>query len=73
MDIINEEYQSILKGYKTGLTEITNYKKHLKSLLSERLPNIQFVILLRRNESEKFVFQSTVAKAMEMKSVLTDN
>lgn len=64
---INEEYMSTFKRYQIELTEPANYKKHLETLLKERLPNIQFVKSMRRNEPEKLVLTLAVTKPVEQK------
>ena len=70
---VNEEYVSLLKWHQVCLTESANYKKHLKTLIAERLPNVQFVKSVRRNEPESIVLPTAVSKAMEIRSSMLDN
>ena len=44
---VNSTYLSILKRYRVQIYETTNYRKHLKKLLTERLPSVQFVKSLK--------------------------
>ena len=73
MSEINEEYLSLLKWHQVCLTESENYKKHLKNLISERLPNVQFIKSVRKNEPESIVQPTAVSKAMEIRASLLDN
>ena len=50
--------------------EIT--KKYLKHLITERIPNAQFVESLRKNEAENIVLQSTLSKVVDLWSTLHD-
>ena len=43
MGEVNDVYLLILKRYHVELDETTNYRKHLKQLNTEYLPNAQFV------------------------------
>ena len=36
---LNDEYLSILKRYSVAISESGNYRKHLKALISDCLPN----------------------------------
>ena len=69
---VNEEYLLILKRYQVELTETANYRKHLKKLITDRLPNVQFIKSLRKNEPESIVLHVTVSKAMEVRSMVLD-
>ena len=62
---VNEDFLSILRRYHTGVPENTNYRKDLKRLIKERLPDIQFVPSPRRNEPEKLVKSTTMTKAVD--------
>ena len=68
---VNEEYLSLLKWHQVCLTE--SEKKHLKNLISERLPNVQFIKSVRKTEPESIVLPIAVSKAMEIRSSLLDN
>lgn len=70
---VNEEYVSLLKWHQVCLTESANYKKHLKNLITERLPYVQFVKSVRKNEPESIVLPTAVSKAMEIRSSMLDN
>ena len=58
---VNEEYVSLLKWHQVFLTESANYKKHLKNLITERLPYVQFVKSLQKNEPESIVLPTAVS------------
>ena len=71
---VNEEYVSLLKWHQVCLTESANYKKtHLKTLIAERLPNVQFVKSVRRYEPKSILLHTAVSKAMEIRSSMLDN
>ena len=63
----------ILKRYHVEVDETTNYRKHLKQLNTEYLPNAQFVKSFRKNEPDNIVLPKTVSKAMEIRSTLLNN
>ena len=65
---LNDAYLLILKRYHVEVDETTNYRKHLKQLITEHLPNAQFVKSFRKNEPDKIVLPKTVSKAMEIRS-----
>ena len=50
-----------------------NYRKHLKKLISEQLPNVQFIKLLRKNEPDNLVLPTAISIAMELHSAMLDN
>ena len=50
---VNDTYVTILKRYPIYNNRVKNYRKYLKQLLSERLPNLQFVKSLRKSERDK--------------------
>ena len=52
MGEVNDVYLSILKRYHVEVDETTNYRKHLKQLNIEYLPNAQFVKSFRKNEPD---------------------
>ena len=70
---VNDAYLLILKRYHLEVDETTNYRKHLKQLNTEYLPNGQFVQLFRKNEPDNIVLPETVSKAMEIPSTLLNN
>ena len=70
---VNDAYLSILKRYQVEVNETGNYRKHLKKLISERLPNVQFFKSLRKNEPDNLVFPTAVSKAMDLRSALLDD
>ena len=70
---VNSEYLVILKRYQVEINESGNFRKHLRKLITERLPNIQIVKSLRKNEPDKLVLPSAVSKAIELRSALLDN
>ena len=49
MGEVNDVYLLILKRYHAEVDETTNYRKHLKQLNTEYLPNTQFVKSFRKN------------------------
>ena len=49
MGEVNDVYSLILKRYHAEVDETTNYRKHLKQLNTEYLPNTQFVKSFRKN------------------------
>ena len=63
---VNDTYLTILKRYSMEITESRNYRKYLKQLLSERLPNLQFVKSLRKSEPDKVVLPAAVSKAVDV-------
>ena len=73
MDKVNCEYLSILKRYNVEVNETQNYRKHLKTLITERLQNVQFIQSLRKNESDSIVLPKAVSKAMELRSAFMDS
>ena len=66
MGEVNDAYLLILKRYHVEVDETTNYRKHLKHLITEHLPNAQFVKSFRKNEPDNIVLPKTVSKAMEI-------
>ena len=70
---VNSEYLVILKRYQVEINESGNFRKYLRKLITERLPNIQIVKSLRKNEPDKLVLPSAVSKAIELRSALLDN
>ena len=74
MGEVNDVYLLILKRYHVEVVETTNYRKHLKQLNTEYLPNAQFVKSFRKNEPDNiFLPKRTVSKAMEIRSTLLNN
>ena len=73
MGKVNEAYLLILKRYHVEADETTNYRKHLKQLNTEYLPNDQFVKSFRKNEPDNIFLPKTVSKAMEIRSTLLNN
>ena len=67
---VKDAYLSILSRYQVKINETENYRKHLKKLISNRLPRVQFVKSLRKNEPEKIVLPTAVSKAMDLRSAL---
>jgi len=55
------------------ITESRNYRKYLKQLLSEWLPNLQFVKSLRKSEPDKVVLLAAVSKAVDVLSAQMDS
>ena len=70
---VNDAYLSILKRYHTDVDETKNYRKYLKKLIGERLPEVQFVSSLRRNEPEKLVKLNAVSKAIDLSLSMMDD
>ena len=69
---VNDTYVTILKRYSMEITESGNCRKYLKQLLSERLPNQQFVKSLRKSELDKVVLPAAVSKAVDILSAQMD-
>ena len=69
---VNDTYVTILKRYAMETTESGNCRKYLKQLLSERLPNQQFVKSLRKSEADKVVLPAAVSKAVDILSAQMD-
>ena len=65
---INDEYLSILEDYGMNNMYSVDHKKHLKDLLKNRIPAIQFVKSLRKNESETVSLEFHVIQAMDFAS-----
>jgi len=70
---VNDAYLSILNRYNVDVNETKNYRKHLKTIIVERLPGVQFVSLLRKNEPDNIVLSTTVSKAIDLKFSMMDN
>lgn len=70
---VNDAYLSILKRYRTEVNETTNYRKYLKKIICERLPDVQFVSSLRRNEPDKLVQSTAVSKAIDLRFSMMDD
>ena len=70
---VNDAYLLILQRYHVEVDETTNYRKHLKQLNTEYLPNAQFVKSFRKNEPDNIVLPETVSKAIEITSTLLNN
>ena len=70
---LNDTYVMILKRYSVQITESRNYRKYLKQLLSEQLPNLQFVKSLRKSEPDKVVLPAAVSKAVDVLSGQMDS
>ncbi|CAB3986726.1 Hypothetical predicted protein [Paramuricea clavata] len=70
---VNSTYVSILNRYRVQISETANYRKHLKKLLSERLPSVQFVKSLCKNEPDRIVLPRAVSKGIELRCSLMDN
>lgn len=62
---VNQNYLSILKRYHLELTGTENYRRHLKNLITDRIPGVQFIKPLRRNEPDYLVLQAAVSKAVD--------
>ena len=69
---VNDTCVTILKRYSMEITESGNCRKYLKQLLSERLPNQQFVKSLRKSEPDKVVLPAAVSKAVDILSAQMD-
>ena len=70
---VNDEYLSILKRYQVEINETANYRKHLKKLIIEQIPNVQFIKSLCKNKPENLVLPTVVSKAMDLRSLLLEN
>lgn len=70
---VNDAYLSILKRYHMDIDETTNYRKYLKKIISELLPDVQFVGSLRRNEPDKLVRSTVVSKAIDLRLSMMEN
>ena len=64
---VNEAYLLILNRYNVDVNGTKNYRKYLKKLIAERLPNVRFVSSLRRNEPDKLVLSTAVSKAVDIR------
>ena len=56
---VNDAYLLILKRYHVEVDETTNYRKHLKQLITEHLPNAEFVKSFRKNEPDNIALPKT--------------
>ncbi|KAG0729712.1 hypothetical protein GWK47_029788 [Chionoecetes opilio] len=70
---VNDAYLSILKRYRVDVNESENYRKYLKRLISERLPEVKFVTSLRRNEPDRLVLSTAVTMAMDYRSSMMND
>ena len=52
MNNVNTTYVNILQDNNQGNIQL-NYKRHLKGLLLESIPNIEFIMAVKKNEPEK--------------------
>ena len=73
MSDVNDEYLSILRRYQVPVIEKENHRKHLKHLISDRMPDVQFVKSSRKNESENLVLPRVVSEAIELRSALLND
>ena len=72
MSQVNDAFLSILRRYHTEVPENANYRKDLKKLISQRLPDVQFVPSQRCNESDNLVKSTTVSKAIDLLLSMSD-
>ena len=70
---LNDEYLSILKRYSVAISESGNYRKHLKALISDLFPNMDFVTSVRRNEPDMIVLKTTISKAVAYHTTMFDS
>lgn len=70
---VNDAYLSILDRYNVDVNETKNYRKYLKRLITGRLPGVQFVSSVRRNEPENLVLSEAVSKAVDLRLSVMDN
>jgi len=70
---INDAYLCILRRYQVEIHDTENYRKHLRKIISERLPNVKFVKSLRKNEPDNLVLPTAVSKAMDLRSAMLDD
>ena len=61
---VNEAYLLIWNRYNVDVNGTKKYRKYLKKVIAEGLPNVQFVSSLRRNEPDKLVLSTAVSKAV---------
>lgn len=66
---VNSAFVSILKLYQVEINETGNYRMHLKKLINEHLPHVQFTKPQRKNEPETLTLSATVSKAVEVHAV----
>jgi len=60
---INDAHLSILRRFQVQINDTENYRKLPRKLISERLPNVQFVKSLRKNEPDNLVLRTAVSNA----------
>lgn len=70
---LNDEYMSVLKRYSIDISSTGNYRKPLKGLITDRLPNVRFVPSVRRIEPDKIVLNTAESKAIEYHATMLDN
>ena len=61
MGELNDAYLLILETYHVEVDETTNYHKHMKQLITEHLPNAQFIKSFRKNEPDNIVLPTAVS------------
>ena len=55
------------------VSDTENRRKHVKAIISERMPDVQVIKSTRKNESDKFVLPYAVSQAVELRSERTDH
>ena len=67
MSQVHESYKEIMRQYH-GNIETKDYRKYLKTLISDNLPHVQFVKPKSGKMPDKLVIEETVTEAMEQLS-----
>ena len=70
---VNDMYLSILQRYDADIIDSRNYRRHLKWIIQERLPNIQFTSSIRQYEPDVLTQSSVIKSAIDLKLSLMDN
>ena len=65
---VNDAYEDIVRQYH-GDIEPKNWRKYLKTLISDNLPHVQFVKSKQLNMPAKLVISETVTEAIELLSI----
>ena len=64
MNQVNEAYIIILERFNVVVNESRNYKKYLKQLISEKLPDVSFIATSNPHKAEQLILKKGVSEAV---------
>ena len=70
---VNDAYIEILAKYNVEINTSKDYRKYLKHLVSEKLPDIAIIRSHRAEKPAQFAFKSTVSESMKMRMESLDD